>query len=76
MLDILEELPTVEEVTGKEQTVFDGASAENVTFSYEAETILDGMSLQITNGKIIGLTGKSGSVWDLQGHFCTMRPFR
>lgn len=40
---------------------FDGASAENVTFSYGAETVLEGVSLQIPKGKIIGLAGKSSS---------------
>ena len=61
VLDILEESPAVEEVEGKAQTAFDGASAENVRFSYGAETVLDGVSLQIPKGKIIGLIGKSGS---------------
>lgn len=36
-------------------------SAENVSFSYGAETVLDKVYLQIPKGKIIGLTGKSGS---------------
>lgn len=61
VLDILEELPAVEEVAGKVQTEFDGAFAKDVSFSYEAETILDSVSLQIPKGKVIGLVGKSGS---------------
>lgn len=61
VLDILEETPAVEETAGKEQTVFDGACAKNVCFSYGAETILDGVNLQIPKGEIVGLTGKSGS---------------
>lgn len=60
VLDILEESPAVEEVAGKGGTGFDGASAENLSFSYGAETVLDGVSLQIPREKIIGLTGKSG----------------
>lgn len=78
VLDILEESPAVEETEGKVQTVFDGASAESVSFSYGAETVLDGVSLQIPKGKIIGLIGKSGSgkstllklfmrFWNVQG---------
>ncbi len=78
VLDILEELPAVKETEGKVQTVFDGASAENISFSYGAETVLDGVSLQIPKGKIIGLIGKSGSgkstllklfmrFWNVQG---------
>lgn len=78
VLDILEETPAVEEAVGNARTVFDSAAAENVTFSYGAETVLEGMSLQIPKGKIIGLTGKSGSgkstllklfmrFWNVQG---------
>ena len=61
VLDILDEMPVVQEVMGKEETVFDGASAESVSFSYGAEMILDSVSLQIPKGEIIGLVGKSGS---------------
>lgn len=61
VLDILDETPAVQEVTGKEEAVFGGACAENVSFSYGAETILDSVSLQIPKGKIVGLVGKSGS---------------
>ena len=35
VLDILEEVPAVEEITGKPEIVFRGAAAEHVTFSYE-----------------------------------------
>lgn len=61
VLDILDETPVVQEVTGKEKTAFDGAMAENVSFSYGAQTVLDRVSLQIPKNKIIGLAGKSGS---------------
>ena len=61
VLDILEESPAVKETEGNVQAIFDGASAEHVSFSYGAETVLDGVSLQIPKGKIIGLIGKSGS---------------
>lgn len=60
VLDILEEEPAVEEVTGKPEITFDGASAEHVTFSYGAETILEDVSLRMEPG-IIGITGRSGS---------------
>lgn len=95
VLDILDETPVINEVTGQEKTEFDGAAAENVSFSYgnpaekermdrgltdkklidkkrrssmastervsEREEVLDGVSLEIPKGKIIGLVGKSGS---------------
>ena len=61
VLDILEETPVAEEVSGKEKLVFAGADAENVTFSYGGETVLDNVSMQIPQGGITGIVGKSGS---------------
>lgn len=61
VLDILEEEPAVEEVTGKERIEFQGASMENVSFSYGDETILENISLQIPAGSVVGIVGKSGS---------------
>lgn len=61
VLDILDETPAVEEVTGKDEKIFNGASAEKVTFSYGAETILDNVSLQIPEGSVVGIIGRSGS---------------
>ena len=40
---------------------FAGAEAENVTFAYEEETILDNYSLKLEPGKITGIHGASGS---------------
>lgn len=60
VLNILDEIPAVWEVSGSEKTAFENA-AENVSFSYGTETILDNVSLHIPKDKIIGLTGKSGS---------------
>lgn len=67
VLDILEESPAVEEVTGEENVVFEGAKVKNVTFSYaeqkqgEEGTILNNISLEIPKGNILGIVGKSGS---------------
>ena len=61
VLDILDEGPVVEEVAGKTETEFHGASAENVTFAYGEETILDNFSGEIPENKIIGINGRSGS---------------
>lgn len=61
VLDILDETPVAEEITGREETGFDGASAENVTFAYGRETILDNFSVQIPKNKIVGINGRSGS---------------
>lgn len=61
VLDILDEAPVVEETAGNPATAFDGAAVEDVRFSYGGEAILDGVSLEIPKGKIIGLVGKSGS---------------
>jgi ATP-binding cassette subfamily C protein len=61
VLDILDESPVVDEVTGKTNISFHGASAEHVTFSYGTETILDDVSLQIPEGSVVGIVGRSGS---------------
>lgn len=61
VLDILDEIPIVQEVIEKEEIIFKDASAENISFSYGAETILQQVSLQIPKGKIVGIVGKSGS---------------
>ena len=60
VLAVIDEQPETEDVTGKEEISFGGASAENVTFSYGGETVLDDLSLTIPEKKIIGLVGKSG----------------
>lgn len=61
VLDILEETPVVAEVTGKQEISFQGAAAENVTFSYGDETILKDVSLGLPENAVIGIAGKSGS---------------
>lgn len=61
VLDILDESPVTEEITDGRDITFSGAKAENVTFSYGEEKILDGLSLDIEKGKITGIIGRSGS---------------
>lgn len=61
VLDILDESPVVDEITGKEEISFRGASAKNVTFAYGEEMILDDFSVEVPENKIIGINGRSGS---------------
>ncbi|MBM6896237.1 thiol reductant ABC exporter subunit CydC [Pseudoflavonifractor capillosus] len=61
VLEILDEEPMVEEVTGKATTSFDGAGCQNLTFSYGGETILDDLTLDFPKGKVVGIVGRSGS---------------
>ena len=69
VLSLLEEQPLVE---GLEETLvksvrenvnyeFTGAEAENVTFAYGEDVILDQYSLKLEPGKITGIHGTSGS---------------
>ena len=61
VLDILDETPVVEEVVGKPEIAFEGAAAEQVTFSYGNETILSDVSVEIPEHSVIGIVGRSGS---------------
>ena len=69
VLSLLEETPLVEEIPGDVETSdaeskeheFTGAEAENVTFAYGEEVILDHYSLKLQPGKITGIHGASGS---------------
>ena len=65
VLSLLEEAPLVEEIPGDAASggdhAFAGAEAQNVTFAYEDETILDQYSLKLEPGKITGIHGASGS---------------
>ena len=61
VLDILEEKPVVEEITGKPIVRFTGASVEKLSFAYGEEKILDNISLDISEGSVVGIVGRSGS---------------
>ena len=61
VLDILEEHPVAEDITGKEPISFRGAAANHVTFAYDNETILNDFSIDIQEGKVTGIIGRSGS---------------
>lgn len=62
VLDLLDEKPLVPVVKNGEQiTDFKKAECENVTFGYDEEKILSGISLSFPKNRIIGIQGKSGS---------------
>ena len=69
VLSLLEEQPLVEELEetlvkparGNVNHEFTGAEAENVTFAYGEDVILDQYSLTLEPGKITGIHGTSGS---------------
>lgn len=61
VLDILEESPAVEAVTGRPEIGFSGAAAEHVTFAYGAETILSDVSVSVPEHAVVGIVGRSGS---------------
>lgn len=61
VLDILDEKPSVAEITGCEHTEFGNVSVSNVSFSYGGETILQNISLTVPANKVVGIVGKSGS---------------
>lgn len=61
VLDILNEIPVVEEVVEKPLITFRGAAAKGVNFSYGQERILSNISLTIPKHDIVGIVGQSGS---------------
>ena len=61
VLNLLEEEPVVADITGKNSVDFDGASTENVSFSYEDQQILKDLTIDIPKGKVVGIVGRSGS---------------
>ena len=61
VLDILDEAPVVEEITGKPEIAFSGAKAEHVSFSYGNEIILSDVSATIPENAVVGIVGRSGS---------------
>ena len=61
VLDILEEHPVAEDISGKEPISFHGAAANHVTFAYDNETILNDFSIDVPEGKVTGIIGRSGS---------------
>ena len=61
VLDILEEEPITEDVTGRQQTTFQGASVENLSFTYDKEKILTDLFAEFPENSVIGIKGKSGS---------------
>ena len=61
VLDILEEEPVVNEVTGNKEIEFLNAEAKDVTFSYDDEIILSNLSFKIPKNSITGIVGCSGS---------------
>lgn len=78
VLAVLEEDPQVEEIGGRTGTLFTGAACEQVGFSYGDEQILKAVTIHVTEQKILGIHGKSGSgkstflklfmrFWDVQG---------
>jgi ATP-binding cassette subfamily C protein len=58
---LMDEQPTVTEVTEGMRVRFEGMEATDVSFSYDDVSILKGLSLRIGRGAIVGLTGPSGS---------------
>lgn len=61
VLDLLDEPPKVREVKKGRSVDFTGAALDEVNFSYDCAPILRGMNLDVKEGEILALEGKSGS---------------
>ncbi len=60
VLAILDEVPETEDVTGKDPVSFSGAELKSVTFDYGGESVLNDLSLDLPENRIIGIVGRSG----------------
>lgn len=60
VLAIVDEVPETVDIEGKEDTVFENAGAQNVTFSYGSEAVLNDVSLDVSKDEIVGIVGPSG----------------
>ena len=58
---ILDDRPIAPEVTEGASPSFTSIAAKHVDFSYEGHDVLSDVSLKVHPGKIVGITGKSGS---------------
>ena len=61
ILSILEEEPVTEDITGQQPALYGDIAAENVSFSYGNEKVLQDLSVWLPKDQIIGITGASGS---------------
>jgi ATP-binding cassette subfamily C protein len=61
VLALLEEEPETQEITGGETPFFNGAESRNLNFSYDGKKVLSDLSISLEKGRIIGITGQSGS---------------
>lgn len=52
VLDILEEKPLTEDITGKPEVSFTGVQVENVTFAYDKEVVLSDISVAVPKNNI------------------------
>ncbi len=60
VLNLLEEKPETEEKTNGIDKVLSDVNCKNVSFSYDKNKILEGISLKAEKNKITGILGKSG----------------
>jgi ABC-type multidrug transport system, ATPase and permease components len=60
VLDIIDEQPETEDITGQSGISFSGAELNNVSFGYSGETVLQNVSVKFPDNRIVGIVGKSG----------------
>lgn len=61
VLDLLQEQPVTRDIDGKPEISFRGARAERVSFAYDREKILDNVTMDFPQNRIVGIQGRSGS---------------
>lgn len=60
VIDILDEVPVIEEISNGKNIIFDDVICNGVSFSYDQEEILHDFSFELKKNEILGIEGKSG----------------
>ena len=60
VIDLVEEKPSVLEITGKNDFEFDNLEISNLSFKYDDKLVLNNININVKKGEVLGIVGPSG----------------